>query len=118
MKDYYKVYLFLGICIPIRILLVFLVKDIIPDDDLKYVSIPLFLISIGFIRAMMYRQTAFESSGKGGKVWWNHMRPLHAILYLTAGILAISEPKDTWIPLLVDVVIGILAYIVYKLNLM
>ena len=103
-----KVYLFFGVCIPVRLFLVFLTAFIIHLDNMKYMAIPLFIMSGGFILAQLFRTAAIESSGTGGKVWWHNIRPVHIILYLTAAFLAIYEPKDTWIPLLVDVIFGVI----------
>ena len=112
-----KPYLFLFVCIPVRLLFVYLVKDVIPKDDIQYASIPLFIIFIGFMLAQRYRTTAMESSGEGGHIWWHNIRPVHAMLYLWAATSALCKPKDAWIPLLIDVIFGLLMYIVYKCKL-
>ena len=118
MKNYYKMYLFLGVCIPVRILLVYIVKEIIPLDKFTYVSIPMFMITFGFILAQLFRKHAYLSSATGGQVWWHKIRPVHIILYLSAGILALLDPKDTWIPLLIDVIFGACMYVLYQMNLL
>jgi hypothetical protein len=58
------------------------------------------------------RPTGLEA---GGKIWWNHLRPLHASLYAAFAVLALTQPQYAYIPLLLDVVIGFTAWIKNKL---
>ena len=46
----------------------------------------------------------------GGDSWWNNMRPVHAFLYLLFAVLVVVRPKDAWMVLALDVVIGIVAF--------
>jgi len=47
----------------------------------------------------------------GEKIWWNSLRPVHAILYLLFAILAIQGKREAWIFLLMDVCIGTTGFI-------
>ena len=48
----------------------------------------------------------------GEKIWWNHLRPIHSVLYFTFAILAICKKTDiAWKPLLVDDLIAIIAFL-------
>ena len=48
-----------------------------------------------------------------GKAWWSKLRIIHACLYLTAAILAFNESKFVWIPLTIDVIFGLISFLVY-----
>lgn len=75
------------------------------------------LIALGPMLGFLYiyftksRNTGAEVFG--GKIWWNFMRPIHALLYLTFSVLAFQKSNFAWIPLLIDVVIGLLAFLNY-----
>jgi len=43
-------------------------------------------------------------------LWWHHVRPLHAVLYLVAAILLWSDVKKWWWVLVVDVLVAIVTY--------
>ena len=49
----------------------------------------------------------------GDKIWWNNLRPLHALLYGLFAYNAIMGNKQSWIYLLVDVLIGLTSFLIY-----
>jgi len=55
------------------------------------------------------RQTGAEVFGK--KIWWNKIRPLHSILWFIFAYLAIIGNNNSYKVLLIDLIIGILAFI-------
>lgn len=105
--------LFLLLCIPVRILIVFTVKNI-DKYYLPYLAAIGLLISIGFIFIYLfdYRKTGAEVFGD--KIWWNDLRPVHGCLYLMFALLAFKKNKYTWIPLAIDVIVGFTAFIIYR----
>ena len=109
---YKRLLLFLFLCIPIRILMVLLVKHI-DKKFLPYLGIIGLLPAIGFsiIYLGNYRKTGPETFGK--KIWWNNLRPIHALLYFLFSYLALQKNKDSWKPLLIDVVIGVNSFILF-----
>ncbi len=54
------------------------------------------------------RQTGPEVFGD--RIWWNSLRPLHALLWGTFAVLALFECQYAWILLFVDVIVGITAF--------
>ena len=101
---------FFIICIIVRFLLVIIAKYINKDmlQILGWISI---LPAIGFIFLYLSgrRKTGIEVSGR--KIWWNKLRPIHGVLYLLFSIYAIKKETFAWMPLLLDVILGILFYI-------
>jgi hypothetical protein len=54
------------------------------------------------------RQNAFEA---GGITWWANYRIIHGLLYLIAAIYAFNKYRSAWIPLTLDVLIGLSLFI-------
>jgi hypothetical protein len=47
----------------------------------------------------------------GGKTWWTNLRLFHGLLYICAAIYSLNMDKFASVPLVIDVVIGIFAFI-------
>ena len=67
--------------------------------------------AIGFfyIYATGSRPTGQEVFGE--KIWWNDLRPIHGLLYTLFGISALQQNPNSWIILLFDVIIGLVAFL-------
>lgn len=104
--------LFLIGCIVIRILFVIIAKYI-NKKYLPYLGIIALIPAISFIIIFLgdFRKTGSEVFG--GKIWWNDLRPIHACLYLLFALLALKKNKFAWIPLLLDVLIGLISFFLY-----
>lgn len=57
------------------------------------------------------RQTGVEVLGD--KIWWNNLRPLHALLYGLFAYNAIKGNPNSWIFLFLDVIIGLISFLTY-----
>ena len=101
---------FLLLCIPVRIAFVFIAKSV----DKKYLP---YLGYIGIIIGIGFMYNFIFTKKRGGTfnqiAWWNNLRPLHSILYLTFACLAINKNPKAYIPLLLDVTIGFISFILY-----
>lgn len=102
---------FLLLCIPIRILFVYIAKSV-KKNKLPYLGYAALIPATGFAYIYMFnkRKTGFEA---GGKIWWNQLRPLHSLLYFCFAYLAITKNENAYIPLLLDVVFGLFSFIAY-----
>jgi hypothetical protein len=78
---------------------------------LPYIGAVAATIAIGFIAIYLFnlRPTGLEVGG--ARIWWNHLRPVHAILYAITATLAIQRNPNAWIPLAADVVIGLSVFL-------
>jgi len=104
--------LFLIGCIGTRFIFVLLAKNI-GINYLPYLGYLALLPAIGFMYIYLTgsRQTGAEVFGE--KIWWNDLRPLHSLLYFLFAYNAIIGNKQAWIYLLVDVLIGLISFLVY-----
>lgn len=112
-----RILLFLFGCILIRLLLVYIAKTI-NKDYLPYLGILALFVAVGFIWIYLgdYRKTGLEVFG--GKIWWNNLRPVHASLYILFALFALKKYKYSWVPLLVDVIVGLLSFTLYHNGLL
>ena len=99
-------------CIGVRTLFVFMAKYA-SQKQLFYMGALALLPAFGFI--IIYF-TGIRSTGAevfGDKIWWNDLRIVHAMLYILFAIYAFQNKWFAWMPLGVDVLVGLLAFLVY-----
>lgn len=102
--------LFLSVCVPIRIIFVYFAKQ---KKFLKEMAILALFVSIGF--ACSTRKRGIETFGE--KIWWGGLRPFHSLMYLSFAVSVFLSLKEiAWIPLALDVFIGVLASILKNCN--
>ena len=104
--------LFLFGCIGMRSLFVYIAKSI-NVQYLPYLGYLALLPAIGFSYIFLTgtRQTGAEVFGS--KIWWNKLRPIHAILYFLFAFSAIKKIQYSWIFLLIDVIFGLISFLTY-----
>lgn len=105
-------WLFLLACIPARIGFAYLSTQISPAY-FPVMSIIGMGIALGFfyIYATGSRNTGIEVGN--GKIWWDELRPIHGFLYAFFAYKMWRGQKDAYIPLIIDVAIGISAFFVH-----
>ena len=106
--------LFLFGCILVRSLFVVIALKI-NRKYLPYLGMLAIIPACGFLYIYFggYRKKGGETFGQ--KIWLNHLRPVHAILYLTFAYFAIKKSKISYKPLFIDVTIGLLSFLFYHL---
>ena len=57
------------------------------------------------------RERVFEA---GGVAWWGKFRILHALTYLVSAVLAFNKNRLAWIPLIIDVLMGLVLFLNYR----
>ena len=107
-----RILLFLIGCIGIRSLFVIIAKYAIPMY-LKYLGYLALLPAMGFIYIYLTGSRKTGAETFGDKIWWNNLRPIHSILYFLFAYNAIMGNKQSWIYLLVDVLIGLMSFLIY-----
>ena len=104
--------LFLIGCIGARSLFVITAKNI-SLNYLPYLGYLALMPAIGFI--YIYLTGSRNTGGEvfGDKIWWNNLRPIHSLLYFLFAYNAINGNKNSWIYLLIDVIIGLISFLTY-----
>jgi len=113
MNDIQKRFLlFIFGCIGIRTLFVVIAK-IIDIKFLPYLGYISLLFVIGFIYIFVTgsRKTGVETFGD--KIWWNDLRPVHALMYGLFAYNAINKNQNAWVFLLIDIIIGLLSFLIF-----
>ena len=107
-----KFLLFIFGCIGIRTLFVIIAKNI-DIKFLPYLGYIALLTAAGFIYIFVTgsRKTGVEVFGD--KIWWNDLRPVHALLYSLFAYNAINKNQNAWIFLLIDVIIGLISFLTF-----
>lgn len=98
-------------CIGIRTMFVY-IAYIASKKYLQIMGILALIPAIGFfvIHFGGLRKTGIEVAPGGGEIWWSALRPVHGLLYLVFAILALSRLRQyAWVPLAIDVSVGIIA---------
>ena len=107
-----RIFIFLFGCIGLRSLFVIIAKYI-NLNYLKYLGYLALLLAIGFTYIYLSgtRKTGIEVFGD--KIWWNDLRPFHAILYFLFSYNAIIGNPQSWLYLLVDVLLGLISFLIF-----
>tara|TARA_B110000444_G_C18376033_1_gene382635 strand:- start:74 stop:451 length:378 start_codon:yes stop_codon:yes gene_type:complete len=106
---------FLLLCIPIRIVFVFIAKSI-NEKYLPYLGYLSILPALGFAYIFIFGKRKKGGETFGEKIWWNNLRPLHSILYFIFAYLAFKKSNKAYVLLLLDVIIGFFSFIIYHYN--
>ncbi len=107
--------LFLIGCIGSRSLLVYIAKNI-NTTWLKYMGYLALLPAIGFMYIYLSGSRKTGPEVFGDKIWWNNLRPIHSLLYILFSYNAINGNKNSWMYLFIDVVIGLISFLVHHLG--
>ena len=113
MNDIQKRFLlFLIGCIGTRALFVYVAKNT-SAKDLPLLGYLALLPAIGFI--YIYLTGSRKTGGEvfGEKIWWNDLRPIHSLLYFLFAYNAIIGNNKAWIYLLVDVIFGLISFLIF-----
>jgi hypothetical protein len=104
--------LFLIGCIGVRTLFVLIAKNASAHylPMLGYLAI---LPAIGFIYIYLTGSRQIGAEVSGEKIWWNNLRPIHATLYFLFAYNAINGNRMAYQYLLLDVVFGLVAFLVF-----
>ena len=104
--------LFIFGCIFVRILFVIIAKNI-SLNYLPYLGYLALLPSIGFFYIYFTGTRKTGAEVFGDKIWWNDLRPIHGLLYALFAYNAINKNSFSWIYLLIDVIIGLISFLIF-----
>lgn len=104
--------LFLIGCIGSRSFLVYLAKNL-PEKIVQIMGFIALIPACGFTYIYLTGTRSTGAEVFGDKIWWNDLRPIHAILYFLFAYMAINMHRMAWVVLLIDVFIGLGAFLTY-----
>jgi hypothetical protein len=107
-----RILLFLIGCIGLRTALVFIAKNT-SVEYLPYLGYLALIPVLGWMNIYFIQGRDTGPEVFGGKIWWNQLRPVHAMLYGLFALYAIQKKSYAYIPLAVDVVFGLVSFLVY-----
>ena len=107
-----RLLLFLVGCIGTRTAIALLAKNI-SQDYLPIMGIFGLAISIGLMYFYLSGTRTTGPETFGDKIWWNKLRPIHAGLYLLFALLAFQKSKYAWLPLAIDALLGLSAFLYF-----
>ncbi len=110
-----RIILFIFGCIISRFGIAIIIK-LFGNKYRRIISFLLLLPAIGFTYIYIngLRRTGAEVFGD--RIWWNNIRPVHAILYFSAAILVYNNNKMAYLAIVLDTIIGLLAFINYHVT--
>ena len=106
--------LFLLGCLPTRLLLAYFTKTS-AGKRLRNIGYILILIAISFLWLYFTKQRMYAPEA-GGITWWAPFRLIHGLLYLAGGIYALEMKTIAWIPLLIDVILGLFLFLNHRFS--
>lgn len=104
--------LFLIGCMGTRSLLAIVAK-MTPISYLPILGYIALIPAIGFIYLFLSGARTTGAETFGAKIWWNNLRPVHALLYILFAYAAINKNKNAWFVLAVDVLIGLISFLTH-----
>jgi hypothetical protein len=100
-------------CIGTRLFFVYLAKTF-NETKLKIMGIFALIIGFGFLIIYLFGLRESGPETMGDKIWWNDIRPFHALTYLTFAYLAIiGDTVNAWKVLLLDVIVGLGVFLIH-----
>jgi len=106
--------LFICGCILTRSLFVIIAKEYV--NFLPVMGAMAFIPAIGFLYIYLTNSRKTGDEVFGSNIWWNDLRPIHGILYIIFGFMAINKNPIAWTVLLLDVLIGLGAFLYFHYN--
>ena len=103
-------YLFAFLCIPSRIILALLARDRLTSGEGIPMWARVLAIAVGFSFLRLWLNPGLRPTGPetfGKPIWWNSVRPIHAILWISFAIAALMDKEYAWKFLAADVIIGL-----------
>lgn len=83
------------------------------DKYLQLLGYLALLPAIGFAYIYITNSRTTGSEVFGDKIWWNKLRPIHALLYFIFAYNAINGNNTAYVYLLIDIIIGLSSFLYY-----
>ena len=104
--------LFLGGCIPARLVLTALAKYL-PLQYLPFLGLITLSIAIGFIYLYFTGKRTIGFETQGAPIWWSKFRIIHGLMYLLFSLLAFNYYRNAYKILFADTMLGLILFIIH-----
>jgi hypothetical protein len=104
--------LFLFGCIPTRLAFMYFAK-ICSLQYLPILGYVALILAFGFLYLFLTGSRTTGAETFGEKIWWNNLRPIHALLYILFAYNAINKVRNAWLYLLYDIIIGLVSFLFF-----
>jgi hypothetical protein len=96
-------------CMGARLLLAFLAKQ----ANKKWLRIMGYIAILPVFGSMYFFFTGVRNNvgASGEKVWWNYLRPVHAVLFSLFAYFAIVGNRNAWVYLLIDALTSLFGFV-------
>ena len=108
LNQHTRAFWFISACIPIRFLMVYLAKKL-PLEYLRYFGLVVLAMATGTLY-LFFTNSRMNAAEGGGKTWWAPFRGVHGMLLLAAAAYLLREKRTAMIPLLLDVMMGMVFF--------
>ena len=105
-----RIFLFLFGCIGSRIAFTVL-SAYSTGVMLQFLGVIALLFVIGWMYIIFIGKRDTGPEVFGEKIWWKHLRPIHALLWGLFAFLALSKNPKAWMVLVVDTSFGLLSFL-------
>jgi hypothetical protein len=79
---------------------------------LRWLAVIALLPAMGFAYLYMTDQRSTGMETFGARIWWKKLRIVHSLLYFWFVLDALTNKPDAYIPLAIDVLLGLVAFTV------
>ncbi len=107
--------LFLFGCIGTRLAIALIAKTV-SVNALAMMGYIALIPAIGFMSIYFFGLRERGAEVFGERIWWNDLRPIHALLYFGFAYLAINRNRDAWLLLMADAAIGLSSFLWHHYN--
>lgn len=107
--------MFFVVCILVRSALAYAAYRINTWEYFPYISLLALLPIIGWLYIYFISPRTVGPETFGAPIWWNSLRPIHAMLYGLFIIMAFKDPARSYWPLVADVGLAIVAQTVHSI---
>ncbi len=101
--------LFAFTCIPLRLLLAYAAYTM-PLNFLPLLGVVVLAMGASMLY-LYFTNGRLNAPEGGGDTWWKNLRLLHGSLFLCAAVYALNRDRRAYIPLLIDPIVGLIAFI-------
>jgi hypothetical protein len=114
-NDQKRLVLFLGGCMTSRFFVTWLASRA-TSIHLQMMGAVAMFIAAGFTYIWLTNSRKTGAEVFGAPIWWNSLRPIHALLWGAFAVLALFEVRWAWMILLFDTLFGLGAFTVHRLR--